>query len=111
MALLLALVLLVTALAARALGFDRSDEAALVFCGSQKSLVSGVPIATALVSSAVAGPMLLPLMVYYPMQLLVCAWIARRRYALGEQPVENLSRATRGSGRREAAGEGDRVAP
>ncbi len=111
MILMLGLVLLITLLAARTLGFDRSDEAALVFCGSQKSLVSGVPIANALVSGAAIGPILLPIMLYYPMQVLVCAWMARR-YAAAEQPiVENLSPAVRGRGRREAAGEGDRVAP
>ena len=66
----------------RALGFGHEDEAALVFCGSQKSLVSGVPIANALVSSAAIGPILLPIMLYYPMQILICAWIARR-YANG----------------------------
>ncbi len=103
MFLLLALVLLATLLAGRALGLDRSDEAALVFCGSQKSLVSGVPIASALVSGAAIGPILLPIMLYHPMQLVVCAWIARR-YARGEErrsaPVaervrENLSRLRR----------------
>ncbi len=78
MALLLACVLLITVIAARALGFDRSDEVALVFCGSQKSLVSGVPIAGALVSAAAIGPILLPIMLYYPMQFVVCAWMARR---------------------------------
>ena len=73
-------------LAARALGLGSRDEAALVFCGSHKSLVSGVPIASALVSASAVGPMLLPLMVYYPVQLLVCAWIARR-YAQVETRV------------------------
>jgi sodium/bile acid cotransporter 7 len=113
--LLLALVLFVTMLAARALGFDGSDEAALVFCGSQKSLVSGVPIASALVSGSAIGPILLPIMLYYPMQVVICAWLARR-YANGERPfVANLSRATRGVGarrgptRREATGEGVQV--
>jgi sodium/bile acid cotransporter 7 len=84
MVFLLGLVLLVTLLASRALGFDRVDEAALVFCGSQKSMVSGVPIASALVSGAAIGPILLPLMLYYPAQILVCAWMARR-YARGEE--------------------------
>lgn len=84
MILLLGLIVLSTLLAGRALGFDRADEAALVFCGSQKSLVSGVPIASALVSGAAAGPILLPIMVYYPMQMLMCAWLARR-YAVGEE--------------------------
>jgi sodium/bile acid cotransporter 7 len=50
----------------------------VVFCGSQKSLVSGVPIAGVLVSAAAIGPVLLPIMLYYPMQLVVCAWMARR---------------------------------
>jgi sodium/bile acid cotransporter 7 len=115
--LLLALVLLTTLLASRALGLERGDEAALVFCGSQKSLVSGVPIASALVSGAAIGPMLLPIMLYHPMQLVVCAWIARR-YARGEEQrlQENLFRASIGVGqrsgltRRETASAGDRIA-
>lgn len=77
MALLLASVLLVTLLSSRLLGFDHADEVALVICGSQKSLVSGVPIANALVSGAAIGPILLPIMLYHPMQLLVCTWIVR----------------------------------
>jgi solute carrier family 10 (sodium/bile acid cotransporter), member 7 len=82
-AFVLGLALLTTLLIGRVLGFDRSDEAASVFCGSQKSLVSGVPIASALVSGSAIGPILLPIMLYHPMQLLVCAWMARR-YAHGE---------------------------
>jgi solute carrier family 10 (sodium/bile acid cotransporter), member 7 len=71
----------------RALGFDRADEVALLFCGSQKSLVSGVPIANALASGAVLGPLLLPIMLYHPMQLLVCTWLARS-YVHAEQRAE-----------------------
>jgi solute carrier family 10 (sodium/bile acid cotransporter), member 7 len=77
LALLLATVLLIVVSASRALDFGSADEAALVFCGSQKSIVSGVPIATALVSGATIGPILLPIMLYHPMQLVVCTWIAR----------------------------------
>ncbi len=77
LAILLATVLLIVVFASRALDFGSADEAALVFCGSQKSIVSGVPIATALVSSAAIGPILLPIMLYHPMQLVVCTWIAR----------------------------------
>ncbi len=84
MVLLLACVLLCVLFAAWALGFDSSDEAALVFCGSQKSLVSGVPIASALFSSSAIGPILLPIMLYYPAQIFVCAWLARR-YSQSEQ--------------------------
>ncbi len=78
MALLLGCVLMVTRLNSRTLGFDRADEAAAIFCGAQKSLITGVPIANAMVSGAAVGPLLLPLLFYYPMQLLVCAWLARR---------------------------------
>lgn len=91
MALLLASALLVVLLVSRALGFDRGDEVALVFCGSQKSIVSGVPIANALVSGAAIGPILLPIMLYHPMQLLICTWIARfyvrREVRQGEMDV------------------------
>jgi solute carrier family 10 (sodium/bile acid cotransporter), member 7 len=84
MGLLLALTLAATIGASRAMSLSREDEAALVFCGSQKSLVSGVPIANALMSGSSVGLILLPLMLYYPMQLVICAWLARRyaNYAL-----------------------------
>lgn len=77
LAFLLATVLLIVGFASRALEFSSADEAALVLCGSQKSIVSGVPIATALVSGATIGPILLPIMLYHPMQLVVCTWMAR----------------------------------
>jgi sodium/bile acid cotransporter 7 len=99
MALLLASALLVVLLVSRALGFDRGDEVALVFCGSQKSIVSGVPIANALVSGAAIGPILLPIMLYHPMQLLVCTWIARfytrREIRRGEVGVLAQAKAPR----------------
>jgi solute carrier family 10 (sodium/bile acid cotransporter), member 7 len=77
LAFLLATVLLIVGFASRALEFSSADEAALVLCGSQKSIVSGVPIATALVYGATIGPILLPIMLYHPMQLVVCTWMAR----------------------------------
>ena len=77
LALLLAGALITVVFTSRALGFDSADEAALVFCGSQKSIVSGVPIATALVAGPAIGPILLPIMLYHPMQLVVCTWIVR----------------------------------
>lgn len=75
--LVLLTVLLVLAFAGRALGFSSADKAALMLCGSQKSVATGVPIAITLVSGAVIGPILLPIMLYYPMQLVAGAWIAR----------------------------------
>jgi solute carrier family 10 (sodium/bile acid cotransporter), member 7 len=76
-AFILAFVLLGIKIASVALGFAKRDIIAATFCGSQKSLVSGVPMASALFSAAAMGPVLIPIMIYYPMQLVVCAWLAR----------------------------------
>jgi len=62
----------------RVLGFDTPDEITIVFCGSKKSLVSGVPMAKVLFSSAQLGPILLPLMLFHQIQLMTCAVIAQR---------------------------------
>lgn len=75
---LLAVVLALTVLAARAFGFSKGDEIAIVFCGSKKSLASGAPMAAAIFAPAVAGVALLPLMVFHQIQLMVCAAIAQR---------------------------------
>lgn len=80
--LLLALVLGLTFAVARLAGFDRADQIAIVFAGSKKSLASGVPMARVLFPGAAAGPMLLPIMIFHQIQLVVCAWLARR-YAAG----------------------------
>lgn len=82
---LLAVVLAVTALAARALGFSKEDEIAIVFCGSKKSLASGAPIAAALLTPAVAGVAMIPLMVFHQIQLMACAALAQR-YAKRPEP-------------------------
>lgn len=75
---LLAIVLFATTHAARLLGFDRSDEIAIVFCGSKKSLASGVPIANILFAGPQVGMIVLPLMLFHQIQLMACATLARR---------------------------------
>jgi sodium/bile acid cotransporter 7 len=75
---LLAAVLGATWFAARALGFSKPDEIAIVFCGSKKSLASGVPMAGVLFPAATAGLALLPLMLFHQIQLMACAVIAQR---------------------------------
>ena len=75
---LLAAALLITRAGARACGFMHADEVAAVFCGSQKSLVAGIPIASVLFAGPTLGVVVLPIMLYHPMQLVVCAWLARR---------------------------------
>ena len=83
---LLAMGLLITTGVARAGGFSHADEVAAVICGSQKSLVSGIPIASVLFSGPTLGFIVLPIMLYHPLQLVVCAWLARR-YATRPQAI------------------------
>ncbi len=75
---LLALALGATKLIARRAGLSKADEITLVFCGSKKSLASGVPMAGLLFPAAVVGPMIVPLMLFHQIQLMVCAVLARR---------------------------------
>ncbi|WP_045738632.1 bile acid:sodium symporter family protein [Xanthomonas sp. MUS 060] len=77
-ALLLALAMLLITFAARRLGFSREDEISIVFCGSKKSLATGVPMAKVLFASGSLGAIVLPVMLYHQIQLIVCAVIAQR---------------------------------
>lgn len=64
---------------ARALGFGVEDEIVAVFCGSKKTLASGVPMAKLLFGgSAALGVIVLPIMFYHQLQLFVCSVLARR---------------------------------
>jgi sodium/bile acid cotransporter 7 len=80
-AVLLGLALISTTWLARKLGFDKADEITIVFCGSKKSLASGIPMAKVLFASHAVGAIVLPLMLFHQMQLMVCAVLARR-YAM-----------------------------
>ncbi|WP_428392480.1 bile acid:sodium symporter family protein [Lichenicoccus sp.] len=85
---LLVAVLLVTRYGARLLGFGREDEIAMVFCGSKKTLASGVPMAGVLFPPATVGMVVLPLIVFHQLQLFACAVLARR-YAAGAAAAES----------------------
>lgn len=74
---LLALVLGFTILLGRLIGLPREDAIVLLFCGSKKSLASGVPIAGVLFPAAMVGPILLPVMLFHQIQLMACAVLAR----------------------------------
>ena len=76
--LLLAIALFATAQLGRRLGFSRADRITIVFCGSKKSLATGVPMANVLFASATVGTMVLPLMLFHQVQLMVCAVLAQR---------------------------------
>ncbi|SFW74039.1 bile acid:sodium symporter family protein [Luteibacter sp. UNCMF366Tsu5.1] len=77
-AVLLACALLATRYGARALGFSREDEITIVFCGSKKSLASGVPMAKVLFAGHPLGLIVLPIMLFHQIQLMTCAVLARR---------------------------------
>ena len=75
---LLGVVLLLTRYGARALGFSREDQITIVFCGSKKSLASGIPMAKVLFPAPTLGAIVLPLMLFHQIQLFTCAVLARR---------------------------------
>lgn len=81
---LLAVMLSFNLFAARRLGFAREDEIAIAFCGTQKSLIMGIPMANALFAGSTLGFVVLPMIVYHQMQFMTCAALARR-YALSER--------------------------
>ena len=85
---LLFIVLLATTFGARALGFSKADEIAIVFCGSKKSLATGVPMAGILFPGATAGVLVLPLMIFHQIQLMACSVIAQH-YA--KRPADDLT--------------------
>ena len=75
---MLAILLVLTFGLGRLIGLSREDAIVLQFCGSKKSLATGVPIAGVLFPAAAVGPILLPLMLFHQIQLMVCAVLARR---------------------------------
>lgn len=74
----LALIMTATSLIAKLSGMGRADEIVLFFCGSKKSLASGLPMATAIFPAATLGATVLPVMMYHMLQLLVCSFIAQK---------------------------------
>ena len=84
-ALILAAIMGANALIARLAGLSREDAIVLLFCGSKKSLVSGVPMAGALFAPAQVGMVVLPLMIFHQLQLFVCAWLAARYARAAEE--------------------------
>ncbi|MBX8496091.1 bile acid:sodium symporter family protein [Pseudomonas cichorii] len=76
-AVLLAVILFMTTRTARALEFDHGDRVAAVFCATKKSLAAGAPMAALIFGANPGlGLILLPIMIYHPMQLIVCSVMA-----------------------------------
>lgn len=77
--LLLIAVLAMTWWASRRLGFSRADEIAAVFCGSKKSLASGLPMAKVMFATHPGfGLIVLPIIIYNQIQIIIGALLAQR---------------------------------
>jgi solute carrier family 10 (sodium/bile acid cotransporter), member 7 len=77
-AMILALALGFLVLICRRIGLPRPDEIAVVFCGGNKGLVTGVSMLSALLPADVAGMAVLPLIVFHQIQLIASATVAAR---------------------------------
>jgi len=72
-------VLALTRVFSRFLGLPVEDKIAAVFCGSKKTLASGVPMAHLIFGANPAlGLILMPIMIYHPLQLAVGGVLAQR---------------------------------
>lgn len=76
---LLAFILAATGWAGRAAGLAPADRLTLLFCGSKKSLASGLPMANILFAGQAVSMIVLPMMLFHQIQLFVCAIIAQRQ--------------------------------
>ncbi|MFE1537617.1 bile acid:sodium symporter family protein [Corynebacterium bovis] len=65
--------LTLTSFTARKLGFGYGDQVAIQFCGTKKSLASGLPMAAVMFGSGGLGLLILPLMVFHQVQLMICS--------------------------------------
>ncbi|MFH0411988.1 bile acid:sodium symporter family protein [Corynebacterium sp. L4756] len=79
-AVLVVVMLMLTRFISDKLGFDRGDRIASEFCGSKKSLATGLPMASVMFASGATplGLIILPLMIYHQVQLMICSWLAAR---------------------------------
>lgn len=67
----------ILAVPCRLLGFDRADRIAALFCGSKKSLASGVPLAGVIFGvTPELGLIIAPIMIYHFLQLVIVSIIA-----------------------------------
>lgn len=83
---LLVIVLGITALIGKKLGFSMEDRITILFCGSKKSLATGVPMAQVLFAGGPLGMIILPLMIFHQVQLMVCVVLAQRYARRPELP-------------------------
>lgn len=90
---MLAIVLFFTTTVSCLLRFPVEDEIAIVFCGSKKSMASGLLMANIIFPASTVGLIVLPLMLFHQMQLMVCAALARH-YSLRPEEDATMAMAT-----------------
>lgn len=86
---ILTIVLIAATLLAKAFGFNQEDRITILFCGSKKSLATGVPMAQVLFAGSTIGVLILPIMLFHQIQLMVCAVLAQR-YAKRTESVAQM---------------------
>ncbi|PKP99811.1 MAG: bile acid:sodium symporter [Alphaproteobacteria bacterium HGW-Alphaproteobacteria-13] len=59
-----------------AMRLAKPDRITMLFAGAQKSIAVGAPLAATLFPPAIAGMVLVPILVYHMAQLILSAWIA-----------------------------------
>ncbi|MFG1298143.1 bile acid:sodium symporter family protein, partial [Xanthobacter variabilis] len=83
--LLFAVVYWLLGLFCRFAGFNHADTTAVLFCGSKKSLATGLPIAKVMFGTSPQLSLIItPIMIYHFLQLVVIGFIAGGRAAKGE---------------------------
>ncbi|KAF1025461.1 MAG: hypothetical protein GAK29_01902 [Acinetobacter bereziniae] len=73
---LLTVIMLLALYIPKWLGFSKADQISIFFCGSKKTLASGVPMAQILFIGQPLGMIVLPIMIFHQIQLMVCGVIA-----------------------------------
>jgi len=91
-AVILPLMLWLTWMVAGWLGFNRRDQIAIQFCGTKKSLATGVPMASVMFPAAQVGMIVLPLMIFHQAQLMVCSSLASRYARKPEEWLDETNR-------------------
>ncbi|MDR9750311.1 bile acid:sodium symporter family protein [Pseudomonas sp. SZMC_28357] len=86
---LLALIMMAAIALGRVFGFSEEDRITILFCGSKKSLATGVPMAQVLFAGSTIGVLILPVMLFHQIQLMVCAVMAQH-YAKRPESVPEL---------------------
>jgi sodium/bile acid cotransporter 7 len=91
-AILLAIALVLTSYGSKWLGFSKADRTTIIFCGSKKSMASGIPMAKILFGTH-AGLIVLPIMLFHQIQLMTCSVLAQRWGAdSNTEPLQSVVR-------------------